>query len=461
MRGKGKKRRDLSSLLGFEVMRYLGEEVDLIARLIPHLRPALEKQELLDLMQRLEIPLLGILAEMERRGVALDIPLLQSLHRELDARLQEMTKKILSFVDDPEFNVNSPQQVATLLYEKLALHEEGGIELKKTKKGTGLSTDSETLEMLAETHPLPRLILDVRELQKLLSTYIDALPAQSIPDAAGVPRIHTRFRQAHTATGRLSSFSPNLQNIPIRTEQGRAIRRAFIAGINGWKILSADYSQVELRLLAHVSEDPALLHAFHHAQDIHARTASLIFGVPLEAITPQQRGAAKAINFGIIYGMGPPRLAKEIGVSLGEAGGFIKAYFQSYPKVKAYLDQSVEDAKARGYAETLLGRRRLVHDLDSKDPRARAAAHNIAVNTPIQGSAADLIKLAMIAIDAEMKGFQARMLLQIHDELLFEVPPDEIDALSAMLKEKMSNAMTLRVPLLVEIGVGENWADAH
>ncbi len=462
IRGTGRKRRTWGEVDHADVVRFLGEEIDLIGQLAPLLRIQLEAGSLFSLMQELETPLISVLAEMERLGVALDLPLLKNLHDEMDTRLQRMMLEIQAYAEDPQFNVNSNQQIAQLLYEKLQIHTTLGIELKKTKKGTAYSTDSETLEQLAE-HPLPRLILDYRELQKLLSTYIDALPVLTRTDAQGVPRIHTRFRQAHTATGRLSSFSPNLQNIPTRTEQGRAIRNAFIAGPPRWRILSADYSQVELRLLAHISQDPVLTDAFHKGIDIHARTAGLIFDIDPSEVTPSQRSTAKAINFGIIYGMGPPRLAKEINVSIEEAAHFIKAYFASYPKVKAYLDDTIEYARKNGYVETLLGRRRAIHDLDSEDARTRAAARNIAVNTPIQGSAADLIKRAMIRIQQRLQqqSLSARMLLQIHDELLFEVPPDEIDTLSKLLREEMQQAMSLRVPLVVDIGHGPNWAEAH
>ncbi|MCB9644756.1 MAG: DNA polymerase I [Myxococcales bacterium] len=462
VRGSGRKRRPWEELEPSEIVRFLGEEIDVVARLVPVLKPQLEESDIVKLMDELENPLIPILAKMEQLGVALDIPLLQKMHDEMDTRLQAMMAEIQTYAEDPEFNVNSSQQVAQLLYEKLKIHEELGVELRKTKKGTGFSTNSETLEQLTG-HPLPRLILDYRELQKLLSTYIDALPAQATPDEHQIMRIHTRFRQAHTATGRLSSFSPNLQNIPTRTEQGREIRKAFVCGDPAWKILSADYSQVELRLLAHISEDPVLIDAFHKGIDIHARTAGLIFDVPAEEVTSSQRSAAKAINFGIIYGMGPPRLAKEINVSVDDAGHFIKAYFKSYPKVKNYLEGTIESAKKLGYVETLSGRRRYVHDLDSKDPRVRAASNNIAVNTPIQGSAADLIKRAMIRIAnrMEQQALSAKMLLQIHDELLFEVPPHEIELLSQILHEEMEQAMSLRVPLVVDIGHGANWAEAH
>ncbi len=462
IRGSGRKRRAWLDLDAADIVRFLGEEIDLIAQLVPLLRTQLETGSLFSLMQELENPLISVLADMERVGVALDLPLLRALHDEMDGRLQQMMAEIQAYAEDPDLNVNSNQQIAQLLYEKLQIHKELGVDLKKTKKGTGYSTDSETLEQLT-AHPLPRLILDYRELQKLLSTYIDALPVLTRPDPQGIPRIHTRFRQAHTATGRLSSFSPNLQNIPTRTEQGRTIRKAFVPGFPQWQILSADYSQVELRLLAHISQDPVLIDAFHKGIDIHARTAGLIFDIDPSEVTPTQRSAAKAINFGIIYGMGPPRLAKEINVSVEQAGHFIKAYFASYPKVKAYLDDTIDSARKTGYVETLLGRRRTIHELDAEDPRIRAAARNIAVNTPIQGSAADLIKRAMIRIQQRItqQSLSARMLLQIHDELLFEVPPNEIEPLSEILREEMQNAMSLRVPLIVDIGYGAHWAAAH
>ncbi|MEM1007930.1 MAG: DNA polymerase I, partial [Myxococcota bacterium] len=460
--GKGRKKRKWSEIESGQRDAFVAEELDLAMRLYTCVAQEVEERGYPSLLEELEFPLLEVLAQMEARGVALDLSLLKGLESELTQRVDELSAQVAAYAPEPEFNVNSPQQVAALLFEHLKLHEQYGVKVKKTKKGGRYSTDQEVLEQLS-VHPLACLILEVRELQKLLSTYITALPTQVKLDAQECARIHTSFRQAHTATGRLSSMNPNLQNIPIRTERGRAIRKAFVPGPAGWQMLSADYSQVELRLLAHVSEDPTLMEAFQQGVDIHTKTAASIFECSSQEVTPTQRSAAKAINFGIIYGMGPPRLAKEIDVSVDEAGRFIKAYFRSYPKVREYLDRTIEEAKRQGYVETLLGRRRWIQDIHSSNAKLRAAAYNIAVNTPIQGSAADLIKRAMLAIDRRLQEaqMQAKMLLQIHDELLFEVPPEETEPLQVLLRQEMEGAMQLKVPLVVEVGCGQHWADAH
>lgn len=461
--GTGRKKQTWEQLFFEEQAKFICEEADLAFQLVEQLQPALEEAGLSKLMHDLEMPLIPVLGRMERNGIALDLKLLKEMADQLNGEMNESEAKIKEWAGDQEINVNSSKQIAELLFEKMKLHETLGVRVRKNKKSGTYSTDSSTLEALSE-HDLPKLILDYRSKQKLLSTYIEALPELSLLDPDGISRIHTRFRQTGTVTGRLSSFSPNLQNIPVRTEQGRAIRKAFVPGPTGWKLLSADYSQIELRILAHVSGDPELQYAFQEGIDIHTRTASLIFNTFPSFVTPEQRSAAKATNFGLIYGIGPNRLASQIDVSVDEAEQFMSAYFQSYPKVKDYLSNTLKTAKKNKYVETLLGRVRRLHEsLTSEDSRARSHAENIAVNTPIQGTAADLIKKAMIQVDARLRKdrFQARMLLQVHDELLFEAPEEEVESLKDMIREEMTSAIELDVPLVVDIDDGANWSEAH
>lgn len=461
--GTGRKKQTWGQLFVEEQTRYACEEVDLAHQLVAWLRPKVSEAGLDTLMNELELPLIPVLGRMERNGIALDIDKLTQMAEQLNEEQELTLQNIQEWADNPDLNVNSSKQIAELLFEKMKLHELLGVKLRKNRKSGSYSTDSETLEALSQ-HELPRLILEYRGKQKLLSTYIEALPKLVQKDAHGTPRIHTRFKQTGTVTGRLSSFSPNLQNIPVRTEQGRAIRTTFVPGQQGWVLLSADYSQIELRILAHVSGDEELQYAFREGIDIHTRTASLIFNIFPEFVDPEQRSAAKATNFGLIYGIGPARLAKQIGVKVEEAERFMSAYFQSYPNVKEYLSQSLKNAKKNKYVETLLGRiRRLHNTLDSEDARARAHAENIAVNTPIQGTAADLIKKAMIAIQRRLdeEGFQTRMLLQVHDELVFEAPAEEVERVQEVIRHEMAHAIQLDVPLIVDIGKGTDWSQAH
>jgi DNA polymerase-1 len=461
--GSGRNKKAWEDLFIEEHCQFVCEEVDLAHQLCLQLQPMLEEAGLSKLMAELEMPLLPVLGRMELNGIALNISLLDDMATKLNQEVEDTLETIKEWTGGEELNVNSSKQVAALLFDKMKLHEQLKVKLRKNRKSGSYSTDSDTLAALSE-HDLPRLILEVRGKQKLLSTYIEAFPKLSVTNERGEPRIHTRFRQTGTVTGRLSSFSPNLQNIPVRTEQGRAIRTAFVPKPDGWTLLSADYSQIELRILAHVSGDKELQYAFQEGIDIHTRTASLIFNIFPEFVTPEQRSAAKATNFGLIYGIGPNRLAKQIDVSVDEAESFMKAYFQSYPQVQDYLNNTLKQAKQNKYVETLLGRIRRLHDsLDSEDSRARSHAENIAVNTPIQGTAADLIKKAMIQIDKRLKeeSFQARMLLQVHDELVFEAPEDEVERLTDMIEKEMSQAIALDVPLVVEIGKGNNWSEAH
>jgi DNA polymerase-1 len=356
------------------------------------------------------------------------------------------------------FNINSTQQLGRILFDKLEIQKAQGIKrVRKTK--TGYSTDVAALEQFKE-HPLVRKMLEYRQLAKLKSTYVDALPQLANPDTG---RVHTSYNQTVTATGRLSSSDPNLQNIPARTELGREIRKAFIAGTDERCLLSADYSQIELRILAHLSQDATLMESFRLGEDVHRRTASKIFGVAPEAVTPEQRARAKTINFGVIYGMGPLRLAREIDISLEEAKHFIDAYFATYPGVHRYTTESVNKARERGYATTLLGRRRYLPELFSDNQGVRVAAEYMAVNTPVQGSSADLIKMAMINIRSRLRRdkLTAQMLLQVHDELVFEVPLAELDVVKRLVVEEMERAIQLAVPIKADVGAGRNWFEAH
>jgi DNA polymerase-1 len=353
---------------------------------------------------------------------------------------------------DTQVNLNSPKQLATLLFEKLQLPV-----LKKTK--TGPSTDADVLEQLAAMgHQVPALILEYREVQKLKSTYVDVLP-QRVNRVTH--RIHTSFNQTGAATGRLSSSEPNLQNIPVRTPRGEEIRTGFVPG-PGWRFVVADYSQIELRLMAHLSEDPAFIRAFRSGGDIHRQTASVIFGVPVDQVTAEMRARAKTINFGTIYGQGPFALSRQLGITQDEAKTFITQYFERFAGVRAYLDKQVRLARAQGYVETLFGRRRYIPEIKEKNFNLRAFAERTAQNTPLQGSAADLIKIAMVRIHAALarEGHRGRLLLQVHDELVLEAPTDEVEAVSALVRRHMEGAAALTVPLVVDVGVGDNWLDA-
>lgn len=396
--------------------------------------------------REIELPLLPILADMERAGIAVELDGLAAFSTELGTRIATMQAEIYGLAGE-EFNINSTQQLATILYDKRGL--EAG---KKTK--TGRSTDADTLEKLND--PLATAVLAFRELYKLKNTYVDALPKTVASDG----RIHTTYAQAVAATGRLSSNDPNLQNIPVRTEDGRRIRQSFVAP-DGCALLSADYSQIELRVLAHYCKEGPLVESFLNGEDIHRRTASEIFGVSQLLVTGEMRRAAKAINFGIVYGMGAFRLANDLRISRKEAQAYIDGYFARYPQVRGTMDNAAARARELGYAETLYGRKRPVSGLDAGNPNDRAAAERIAINTPIQGTAADLIKLAMIRVHASLRGTNTRLLLQVHDELVFEAPLGEVADVTERIREAMENVATLVVPLKVEVGSARTWAEAH
>ncbi|HVA83525.1 MAG TPA: DNA polymerase I [Candidatus Binataceae bacterium] len=427
-----------------------GSEPELIAALRKVLMPKLAENGLESLFSDIELPVARILAEMEETGIAVDGEALKAISAELGAKLEHMERNCY-LLAGRQFNLNSPIQLRQVLFDDLKLSAKG---LKKTRGG--FSTDADTLEKLAAVHPLPRQLLEYRAIAKLKSTYSDALP-QLIDPATG--RLHTSFHQALTATGRLSSTDPNLQNIPTRTEEGRRIRRAFVAA-PGCLMLSADYSQIELRVLAHLSGDPTLIDAFRRGEDIHARTAAEVLGRRPDEVDAEARRLAKVINFGIIYGMGPQRLAGELGISLKEASEYIKRYFERLPGVHAYLEESLSQARERGWVATMYGRRRYLPELNSPQGGARAQAERIAVNTPLQGTAADLIKLAMIRLDGAIKEqkWAARMLLQVHDELLLELPHAEREPVSEAARREMEGVAELRIPLKVELKWGPNWA---
>ncbi len=430
--------------------RYSAEDAEVVSRLVERLRPKVEAEGLWELMRDVELPLCHVLGRMEERGVLLDIPFLKALSNRVGADVAKLEKEAHAIVGKP-FNVNSPRQLETILFDDLKLPA-----TKRTK--TGRSTDAEVLEELAERHPLPAKILEVRALVKLQGTYLDALPA--LADKGS--RVHTSYNQAVAATGRLSSSNPNLQNIPVRTPLGREIRKAFIAP-PGHLILSADYSQIELRVLAHLSHDPILVDAFRRGEDVHARTAAEIFKIPAGEVTRDMRAKAKTTNFAVIYGQGEAALARQLGIAKDDAAGFIEKYFQTFGALKKYLDGTVERAKAGEGVRTLLGRRRFLPDLHSSNRALRLAAERMATNTPIQGTSADIIKLAMVAVERRLaeQRLAARMVLTVHDELVFEVPEGERGAVEALARETMQGVMKLDVPLVVECGWGANWGEAH
>jgi len=449
--GRGKAQRPFAAVPLAEAARYCAADSEMVLRLRAAFQPELEDHQLVRLLERIELPLLPVLVDMEWHGVRIDVERLGEISRGFTRELAELEQSIYRAAGT-EFNINSTPQLRHVLFEKIQLPV-----LKKTK--TGPSTDYEVLEQLAAAgHDVPRLLIEYRELSKLKSTYVDALPGFINPNTG---RIHTSFNQTGAATGRLSSSDPNLQNIPVRTPRGEAIRRAFVAP-PGSLLLTADYSQIELRLLAHLSGDPAFVQAFEQGGDIHRQTAAIIFGVPQEQVTPEMRARAKTINFGTIYGQGPFALARQLGITQEEARAFIQEYFTRFAGVRTWLDRTVAEARTRGYVETLFGRRRYVPELKDRNYNIRAFGERTATNSPLQGSAADLIKIAMVRIATALQegGLASRMILQVHDELVFEVPAAEAVIATELVKRHMERAADLRVPLVVTIGVGMNWVDA-
>jgi DNA polymerase-1 len=449
--GKGKSQVPFAEVAIPLAANYCGTDSSTVLALHQFFAPMLSEMALEPLLRDIEMPLVEVLVDMEWEGIAIDRAVFQRLSLELSSDLRRLEEEIAR-VAGTDLNINSPRQLATILFEKNQLPV-----LKKTK--TGPSTDADVLEQLAAMgHDLPRLILEYRELQKLKSTYVDTLPERV---NRGTGRIHTSFNQGGAATGRLSSAEPNLQNIPVRTIRGEAIRAGFVPR-EGWVFLVADYSQIELRIMAHLSGDPAFIEAFRRGGDIHRQTAALIFNVPAAEVTSDMRARAKTINFATIYGQGPFALSRQLGISQEDARGFIARYFERFSGVRAFLDRQIELARQQGYVETLFKRRRYIPEIKERNFSLRAYGERNAQNSPLQGSAADLIKLAMVRIHRAIRerGLAGRMLLQVHDELIFEAPPDEVDALTELVRSHMENVVELQVPLVVDIGVGSNWLEA-
>lgn len=450
--GKGQKMISMREVPIDKVYPYGCENADFICRLKAIFEEELQQRNLGKVFFDIELPLLKVLAHMERHGIFLDVDFLAGLSIDIQAKIKQLQQQIFALAGE-EFNLNSPKQLSEILQNKLHIN------LPK-KTATGFSTNADILDSLKDRYPIASLLLDYRSLEKLRSTYVESLPNEVLPRTQ---RVHCTFNQSVAATGRLSCQDPNLQNIPVRTEEGRKIREAFRPQLPGWSYLAADYSQIELRLLAHLSEDPNLLKAFNNHEDIHRFTAALIFNIPLSEVTKEQRNQAKAVNFGIIYGQQAFGLAQELKTDVQEAAIFIDLYFKRYPSVKNFLEASKQQARQTGKAITYTGRERAIPEISSKNGQLRLFAERLAVNTPLQGTAADLIKLAMLEIHRKisqhpqkLKGY---MILQIHDELIFEVPDEEIDTFTLIVKEAMQGVFQLKVPLIVDISIGKNWKE--
>ncbi|MEA3489105.1 MAG: DNA polymerase I [Candidatus Omnitrophota bacterium] len=442
---KGQASIDLSGAGGFE---HDCRKCDVILRLYNTLNPVLEEKRLEELFRDVEMPLVRVLADMEAAGVGVDTGYLKEQSRSIGKKLEDVSKKIYKLAGE-DFNINSPKQLQVILYDKLGLPV-----TKRTK--TGASTDESVLRKLASCHELPGILLEYREMNKLKTGYYDSI-IELVDRKTG--RLHAHFNQAVTATGRLSSSEPNLQNIPIKTTMGKEIRRAFVPGEKDKVLIAADYSQIELRILAHLSGDKNLVEAFKGEEDVHRFTASLIFDCPPDKVTEEMRSAAKTVNFAIIYGMSPFGLAKDLGISVEEAYKFIGSYFKRYSGVSGFIDKTIDEAKKKGYVTTLLKRRRYIPEIKSPNERLKGFAERVAVNTPVQGSAADLIKLAMIACHEEFEGTGVSMIIQVHDELVFEVPVKMMKDVAGKVKEIMEGVIDLKVPLKVDIESGSNWLD--
>ena len=451
--GSGRTQRNMADLEPKEIVDYACEDADVTLRLYPILKEEMEKYEVTSVFTHIEMPLLPVLARMERNGVRLDTAALEETGRNFTERMQQLETDIYDLAGH-EFTITSPKQVGAVLFDELQI----SAKVKKTKTGQ-YSTSEEVLESLRDKHPIVEKILQHRALKKLLSTYVEALPKLIHPQTG---HIHTSFNQAVTATGRLSSSNPNLQNIPVRGEDGREIRRAFVPE-EGEVFFSADYSQIELRIMAHLSEDQHMVADFNSGLDIHAATAARIFHKPVEEVDRDERRKAKTANFGIIYGISAFGLSERMGVSRGEAKELIENYFATYPQVREYMNESIERAKQTGYITTQFGRRRYLADINAGNATVRGYAERNAVNAPIQGTAADIIKLAMVAIDRRLREekLQTRMILQVHDELNFSVPPTELEQVRHLVVEEMERAFQMRVPLVAECGEGTNWLEAH
>ncbi len=449
--GSGKNQKSFASVAIDKATFYAAEDADYTFRLRSVLAPKIEELKLNNLYYNIELPLVKVLTAMEEEGVRIDAGYLAEMSRGMETQIERLTREIYTEAGQ-EFNINSTQQLSTILFDKLNLPRKG-----KTAKKTGYSTDVKVLEELAQVHDLPRLILDYRQLVKLKNTYIDALPGLINPETG---RVHTSYNQTVAATGRLSSTDPNLQNIPVRTEIGRQIRRAFIPRNEEYTLLVADYSQIEIRILAHFAEDQTLIRAFKNNEDIHARTAAEVFGVDIRDITPEMRRSAKTANFAVIYGVSAYGLSQQTDLDVSQSKEFIETYLARYPGIKKYMDGTIDAARRNGYVTTLFGRIRYLPEINAKNFQVRQFAERIAINTPIQGTAADMIKLAMIDIHKRMAGMKSKMILQVHDELIFDMHRDEADSLPALVKERMEKAVRLMVPVVVDIGSGATWLDA-
>ncbi|MBR3490816.1 MAG: DNA polymerase I [Bacteroidales bacterium] len=452
--GKGRQQKTMREVPVEQVKEYAAEDADITLQLYEKLMPLLKENGVEKLFYEIEMPLVPVLSRMEANGVKIDTENLQQISEEFGKEIRKIEEQIYEAAGTP-FNIASPKQLGEILFEKLKIDEKA----KKTKTGQ-YATGEDVLQKLSHKHPIIQMILDYRSFTKLKSTYLDALPALVNPKDG---LIHTSYNQAVTATGRLSSNNPNLQNIPVRTEKGREIRRAFVPRSETYTLLAADYSQIELRIIAHLSQDPAMVNDFNLGHDIHAATAAKVFHVPMEQVTKEQRSRAKAVNFGIIYGMSAFGLAERMELSRSEAADIIKKYFEEYAGIKEYMNRSIALARERGYAETILGRRRYLRDINGANSVVRGFAERNAINAPIQGSSADMIKIAMIGIHQELERLkmQSKMILQVHDELVFDAHLDELDTLKAIVNDKMVNALPLSVPVVVEMNTGSNWLEAH
>ena len=451
---KGKKQGNMRNVPLNQISEYAAEDADITLQLKDYFEPLLKQESVEDLFHNIEMPLIYVLAEMEATGVTLDTSALKESSEILSGQLVSLEKEIHELAG-LEFNINSPKQIGEVLFDRMKLDEKA----KKTKTG-GYSTSEEVLEKLRSKHPIIGKILEYRGLKKLLSTYIDALP-ELINKETG--KIHTSFNQAVTATGRLSSTNPNLQNIPVRDEMGREIRRAFTADNDDCIFFSADYSQIELRIMAHLSNDAHMVEAFVSGEDIHAATAAKIYNVPINEVTSDMRRKAKTANFGIIYGISVFGLAERLNIPRAESKELIDGYFNTYPEIRKYMDESIRVAKEHGYVETIFKRKRFLPDINSGNAVVRGYAERNAINAPIQGSAADIIKLAMIKIHQrfEEEGLKSRMILQVHDELNFNVYKDEYEKVKEIVLDSMENIIKLRVPLIADYGEGKSWLEAH
>lgn len=450
---KGKAQKNMRSIDPSKVAEYAGEDADITLQLKLLFEEQLKEGQMRQVFDEIEMPLVPVLAKMEQEGINLDREALRKLSSDLQSDIAELDQHIHALAGDPEFNIASPRQLGEILFSKLKIKEKP----KKTKSGQ-FSTSEDILQELAAEHEIAEKVLDYRQMVKLKSTYVDALPEMVNADSN---RIHTSFNQAVAATGRLSSNNPNLQNIPIRTERGREVRKAFIPRNADHVILAADYSQIELRLIAELSGEKTMMEAFIAEKDIHAATAAKVFGVDQEAVSRDQRSTAKTVNFGIIYGVSAFGLAQQTKLSRSEAAEIIKSYFQTYPGIRDYIEAQKEVARKQGYVETMLGRRRYLKDINSRNAVVRGHAERNAVNAPIQGSAADIIKLAMIKVEEALQNYRTRMILQVHDELVFDAPKEELEEVRPLIERLMEGAHPTKVPLKVESGFGANWLEAH